>query len=84
MSIDSIGDPISVNKICRSDTDMDSVFACVHNETIKKIILCFKIKIKNQFYVKERTVDFCPICGETYQPERLNEKTRKGCESLNS
>lgn len=33
---------------------------------------------------KFRTISFCPHCGTSLQPERLNPETREGCDSLNS
>jgi len=82
---DLLDDCLTINKICKGPQDEDSFIVCVHSELDKILILCEKIKIKKSFWVKERVVSFCPFCGFSYQPERLNSEDADNsvCDSLN-
>ena len=77
---------LKINKICRANQTENSALSCVHNDSEKKLILYQKIKINDQFYVFERVIKFCPICGYSYQPERLNPGNADNgvCDSLNT
>jgi hypothetical protein len=65
---------LEINKICKDGNDL----GCIHNELDKILVIVMKSKVGKRFTNHFRFVNFCPICGFSYQPERLNPETPKG------
>jgi len=68
---------IDKNKIyCSHRMRNNYMIYCFHNDLDKKLYLCARQKSSEgqYFFGIDFEPDFCPFCGFSYQPERLNEK----------
>jgi hypothetical protein len=63
---------------CQSRKDQYEIY-CFHNDWDKNLYVSVRQKFSSgQFFGVDFEPNFCPFCGFTYQPERLNPETPKG------
>lgn len=63
------------NKLCKSRKEEH--YSCLHVNEHKKLLVNRILKIDEKEFLFEESVDFCPICGFSYQPERSKREDSK-------
>ncbi len=75
---------IEIVGICSENHEDLRKLICVHNHEDERLCLTILPKMSNDPI--QIDVKFCPICGFSYQPERLNpeDASNSVCDSLNN